>query len=257
MKMKLMVMATLQLFFFNQKASAGLIIFPKTQIHRGFWQEGIQENTLESFRAAKSANQLMIELDVQLSKDKKVIVFHDSDLKRLFNLEDKVTDLTALELNQKAKIPTLNDVLSDPKIPQLVNIEIKNWGTNDERLEKELKIIISQNHAESRVVISSFDESALAICAKTMPNIRRAYLVGKSEEENNLVFIKRMKEKLEVAQTNLLHINHNAVKDDLPNLLKEAGLSFSVWTLDDEKRALKLLKSGAASIITNRVDMKL
>ena len=252
-----MVVAITQFLFLNSLAFAGLLIFPKAQIHRGFWMGGIQENTIESFRKAKLANQPMIELDIQLSKDKKLIVFHDGELKRLFNLDDKIADLTALELNQKAKIPTLNDVLSDPKIPQMVNIEIKNWGPNDERLETELKIIIKQNQAESRVVISSFDEIALGICAKIMPDIRRAYLVGKGEEENNLVFIKRMKEKLEVAQTNLIHINHNAVKDDLPKLLKEAGLSFSVWTLDDEKRAVELLNAGALSIITNRIDMKL
>ncbi len=66
-----------------------------------------------------------------------------------------------------------------------------------------------------------------------------------------------MKEKLEVTQTNLIHINHNAIKDDLAKLLKETGFSFSVWTLDDEKGAAQLLQAGALSIITNRIDMKL
>jgi glycerophosphoryl diester phosphodiesterase len=232
-------------------------IYPKTQIHRGFWLGGMQENSIDSFRAAKAAHHAMIELDVQFSKDQKVVVYHDPDLKRLFGIDAKVASLTAEELKQKAKIPTLDDVLSDPKIPSLVNIEIKRWGNNDEGLELGVKNVIDKNQAFERVIISSFDETILGKCAELMPNVPRAFLVAKSEAEDNNNFMKRIKIKLETAQTKLLHINHGAVRDNLSSLFKEAGWTFSVWTLDDEDRSIELLNAGALSIITNRVDMKL
>ena len=43
--------------------------FPNWQLHRGFWQEGLRENTMEAFRQAKKLKCEMIELDVQLSSD--------------------------------------------------------------------------------------------------------------------------------------------------------------------------------------------
>jgi glycerophosphoryl diester phosphodiesterase len=244
-------------FILETKVSADIIVFPKAQIHRGYWQGGAQENTLEAFRAAKTAKHSMIELDVQLSKDKKVVVFHDFDLKRIGGSSDKVSALTADELKTRVHAPTLNEVLSDSEIPGLVNIEIKQQGPDDLGIERALKEVIEQNQATNRVIISSFNEFSLGRCAQLMPNITRAYLLEKTENENNVEFIKRIKSKFETTKTKLLHLHYSSVKDHLENLLKAEGYSFSVWTVDDSQIAIDMLKAGSLSIITNRVDMKL
>jgi glycerophosphoryl diester phosphodiesterase len=231
--------------------------FPKTQIHRGFWLKGLQENTLEAFRAAKNAKQTMIELDVQFSKDKQVVVFHDFDLKRLFGTNDTVNSLTAEELKIKAKVPTLNEVLADPQVPKLVNIEIKHSNQGELDLEKAVKDVIEKNQAQDRVIISSFNEEALTRCATLMPNITRALLINKADSEDNLVFMQKLNTKAEVTQTKLIHLNYSALTEPLIKLLIANHYSFSAWTLDDETLATQLLKAGSLSIITNRVDMKL
>jgi glycerophosphoryl diester phosphodiesterase len=61
----------------------------KTIAHRG-GRETTIENTMESFQNAYNNNIDMIELDVHLTKDKKVVVFHDITLHRMTNQNDKV-----------------------------------------------------------------------------------------------------------------------------------------------------------------------
>lgn len=52
--------------------------------HRGCrGEEGIPENTLAAFAHAVAAGCDVIELDVWLTKDERVVVFHDSDLERM------------------------------------------------------------------------------------------------------------------------------------------------------------------------------
>ena len=58
--------------------------------HRGV--KGIKlENTLESIMEAVSLGFDMAEIDIQMTKDGKIIVFHDYDLKRLFDNSKKIS----------------------------------------------------------------------------------------------------------------------------------------------------------------------
>jgi len=67
--------------------AAGCAIDPRFCVqhiaHRGCREEGIPENTLAAFAHAVAAGCDVIELDVWLTKDERVVVFHDSDLERM------------------------------------------------------------------------------------------------------------------------------------------------------------------------------
>ena len=103
--------------------------------HRGLFSadQSVPENSLPAFRAAVEAG-YGVELDVQLSKDKVVVVFHDDDLKRVCGIDARVDAYTFEELQQLAllntaeRIPTFSDVLAvlDGKIPVIV--ELKSGG---------------------------------------------------------------------------------------------------------------------------------
>lgn len=62
--------------------------------HRGLHNEknGIVENTLPAFAAAVEAG-YNIELDVQLTRDGKLVVFHDDNFKRVCGLDADVDSL--------------------------------------------------------------------------------------------------------------------------------------------------------------------
>ena len=79
-----------------------------------------------------------IELDVQLSRDGEVMVFHDYSLSRMAKCDKKVSDLTRDELcelslaDTNEKIPTFSEVLSlvDGKVPLLVELKGENFDTS-------------------------------------------------------------------------------------------------------------------------------
>ena len=71
----------------------------KAYAHRGLHGNEIPENSLKAFKAAKDNNYGM-ELDVQLSKDGKVMVFHDSNLLRMTGFDSKLNQLTLEELKR-------------------------------------------------------------------------------------------------------------------------------------------------------------
>lgn len=76
--------------------------------HRGIHDKYI-ENTLKSFLECIKRGYL-IELDIRLTKDNYLVVFHDISLKRLFNKNKNINDLTLNELREYKLIPTLEEV---------------------------------------------------------------------------------------------------------------------------------------------------
>ena len=116
--------------------------------HRGLFaaDQSVPENSLLAFRAAVEAG-YGIELDVQLSKDKVVVVFHDDELKRVCGVDARVDAYTFDELQQLAllntaeRIPTFSDVLAvlDGKIPMIV--ELKSGGDWKTLCEKTLALL--------------------------------------------------------------------------------------------------------------------
>ena len=114
----------------------------KTPIaHRGLHNETVPENSLSAFKNAID-NGFNIELDVQLTKDKKLIVFHDYTLKRMFNIRKQIKDCTLSELkelkfkNVNETIPTYQEVLDLIRSQTGILCEIKGLNLNDNSIEK-------------------------------------------------------------------------------------------------------------------------
>ena len=71
--------------------------FLRPYAHRGLWGQGVPENSLTAFRLAAEAG-FGIELDLQLSSDGEVFVFHDYDLKRMCGEDLTLSSLTAAQI---------------------------------------------------------------------------------------------------------------------------------------------------------------
>lgn len=103
--------------------------------HRGMFcnEIGIPENSMDAFSRAVKAG-LAIELDVRLTRDAKLVVFHDASCKRMTGANMKVADMTYEELKKlplkgtDQHIPLLSEVLAlvNGQVPLL--IEVKNTG---------------------------------------------------------------------------------------------------------------------------------
>lgn len=104
--------------------------------HRGLHGERVPENSLRAFALACEQGR-GIELDVQLSRDGRVMVFHDYSLKRMTGVDQKLRELTAAELQGLSlkgtdqTIPTFAEALAlvDGRVPLLVELKGENLNT--------------------------------------------------------------------------------------------------------------------------------
>lgn len=105
----------------------------KTPIaHRGLHDEKISENSIPSYELAISKG-YNIEIDVRLTRDKEIVVFHDDTLSRLCNLDKRVdeldySDIQNIRLPHGERIPRLNEVLDCVSSRSGLLIELKSNG---------------------------------------------------------------------------------------------------------------------------------
>mgnify|MGYP000060368874 FL=1 len=137
----------------------------KTPIaHRGLHNENAPENSLSAFKNAID-NGYNIELDVQVTKDKKLIVFHDYTLKRIFNIKKHVKNCTLSELkelkfpNTNESIPTYQEVLDLVNSKTGILCEIKGLNLKDNSIEEVANIETKQY--SGNVAFHSFNFGAV------------------------------------------------------------------------------------------------
>ena len=100
--------------------------------HRGVHNNiDIPENSIKAFKQALK-NNLNIELDIQLTKDNILVVFHDFNLKRMADIDKNLNELTYSEIKKirllktNETIPTLKEVLNIVNGKVILDIEIKD-----------------------------------------------------------------------------------------------------------------------------------
>ena len=148
--------------------------------HRGLYRQdqSIPENSLPAFAAARDAG-YGVELDVQLSKDGQVLVFHDDDLARVCGVDAAVASLdwkalAQLELFQtREHIPLLCDVLEVLEETPVI-VELKPSGSRNVSLcLKTLDILRAQGR---NWCVESFDPRIVAWFRKNAPDVLRGQL---------------------------------------------------------------------------------
>lgn len=146
--------------------------------HRGLWDDEVPENSLAAFGKAVEAG-YGVELDLQLSSDGEVFVFHDENLSRMTGIDKKLSACSAEELDHihlgssDEKIPRLTEVLSliHGQIPILV--ELKGETTNTALCPKADAIL---SRYEGPYCIESFNPLLLRWYRVHRPDIYRGLL---------------------------------------------------------------------------------
>lgn len=163
--------------------------------HRGlFDNKKIPENSIKSFKDAVKKG-YVIEFDVHLTKDKKIVVFHDMDLDRMTKKTGPIKELTLEEL-QKIKlldtnynIPSLDEVLDviDGKVPILIEIKYDVKGFELPRLL--LKRLKEYN---GEVAIQSFDPFYVSYLRFHKNDYLRGLLIGSFRSKIKNIFINNL-----------------------------------------------------------------
>ncbi|MCI6854181.1 MAG: glycerophosphodiester phosphodiesterase [Firmicutes bacterium] len=150
--------------------------------HRGFHDKpAVPENSMLAFRRAASEG-FGIELDVHLTKDKKLAVIHDSSLQRTCGIDLNIEEITLEEAQvyflEKSEevIPEFEDVLEvvSGKVPLIV--EIKSAGGNDRELTD--AVMTALEGYDGLYCIESFSPSVVGYLRKAYPDVVRGQLAG-------------------------------------------------------------------------------
>ena len=164
--------------------------------HRGFFNNiDIPENSIPAFKKT-ARNHMGSELDVQLTSDHKLVVFHDDDLGRVCGADKKLIDCTYEELlgyhllSTEEKIPLFEEVLDvlNPDTPLIV--EIKSNPAAYEAVEEALKIL---SRYQIPFTMESFDPRIVRYLKVHHPEIIRgqlAYNMLKNKDSHLNVFLK-------------------------------------------------------------------
>ncbi len=150
--------------------------------HRGLHSrdKSVPENSLEAFRLAARAG-YGAELDVQLSRDGQVVVFHDETLKRVCGVDKRVDELSLLELKSlrlcgtEQRIPLLTEALAVIRGAGPLIVELKSGRRNRELCEKTYAIL--ENY-RGDVCIESFNPFIVAWFRFHAPDLIRGQLAS-------------------------------------------------------------------------------
>lgn len=218
------------------------------------------ENTLEAFRMAIEMGADGIELDVQFTKDRQLVVIHDEIIDRVSDGHGRVVDYTLAELKQftfnkthpeykECRIPTLEEVLTLMKpTGMIVNIELKTGVNFYDGIEDSVLRLVDKLEMKERVIYSSFNHYSVIKVKELCPDAHVGFLYC----DGTL----HMAEYAKKYQAEALHpsVNNTQYIDLIPEC-KERGIALHVWTVNDRNDMKRMVKFGVDAIITNYPDV--
>ncbi len=150
--------------------------------HRGLHSKdkSVPENSIAAFKAAVE-NGYGIELDLQLSKDGHVVVFHDYTTNRMCGIDGKVNSFTLEELQKmqlletQQTIPLFTDVLKVVDGKTNIIVEVKPTDKYEKLCEKTLAIL---REYSGPYCVESFDPKIVMWFRKNAPDVTRGQLTS-------------------------------------------------------------------------------
>jgi glycerophosphoryl diester phosphodiesterase len=206
--------------------------------HRGASKEH-RENTIAALKAAdKNSKYAFIEFDVQYSKDRRVIVYHDKRMFRLYGRMKAIGNTTFAELSEitGGEIAAYDEVIGILK--KKLNIEIKSQGDDqeDERLVDEIIADIQARKRDNDVLISSISSNVIQYVNRNYPDIPtgQVFWLTSSTYLHFDGLTKKLFEDISDNQADYLML-HIANLSNLDNLLKfkPRGKTIVFWDFDD------------------------
>ncbi len=231
----------------------GMRIFPRGRegdpplviAHRGASCRAL-ENSLAAFSLSLTDRADMIEFDVRLSADGEPVVIHDQKTGR--SARENVTvarcdaaRLRMIRLKNGEPVPFLSDVLDLIGGAVPVNIETKAEGG----VRASLKVIDGMRYRGEIVLSSGLREECLA-ARSARPGLPCGLVTGRPSA-SDIAFCLRH-------SLSSIHPDHRRLTVLRIRKVREAGLPLIPYTVDDADDFIRLVKSGADGVFSNRAE---
>ncbi|MGI6360574.1 MAG: glycerophosphodiester phosphodiesterase [Acholeplasmatales bacterium] len=201
------------------------------------------ENSVYAVRQSIDRGAEIIEIDIHITKDKRIVVHHDMDTSRLFNKKLVITNSTLAELQdlsykyynyKETKIDTFDDFMENFKDDDVVFfIEIKSW-VQDVNLVQQVCNILEEKAMMDRAVIISFVEHQMVYAKTYIPELSVGYLSYAGLYSHDIT------ESVEIILDTVTRfpttINHSYVglTKDHVKALTHRGITVWPWTINGQ-----------------------
>lgn len=239
-----------------------------TQIwaHRGS-SHTFTENTLAAFKQALVDGVDGVELDVQRSKDGKLVVIHDENLSRLAGINRFVWEMSWQELQALSikadpvaysedhpdahRIPSLEEVLRIFQASNLkINIELKNSIHFYPDMEEEIVWLVEKMDLQDRVLYSSFNHESVHRLSQIVGSFNCGLLTSD-------ILYQPWQYLSQVGARAYHPMLNSLLVTNLISKLRQHGMKIHVWTADEEAYINAALLVGVDAIITNEPQLAL
>lgn len=234
------------------------LTLPLVMGHRGAAAHA-PENTLASIRLAAEQGATWVEFDTMLTGDRRPVLHHDDSLQRTAGRAAAMADTPYSEVRTLDAGRWFDRGFAGEGIPSLeqalkliwslglqANIEIKPTpGRDVETAQAALKVAAAQLPADRPPpMISSFSRISLAVARVLQPDWPRALIVYRLPKD--------WPSALEALGCVSFHLHYRLIKPELVAQVHAAGCRLAVYTVNDLRRARRLVKLGVDCLITDR-----
>lgn len=215
------------------------------------------ENTLAAFQQAIDLKADGIELDVQKTRDGKLVVIHDETVDRVSRASGWIKDFTyeklkKINVNQhfpqfgNQYIPTLEEVYELIRPTKLtVNVELKTGVVFYPEMEEQVLELTEQMGMQERVIYSSFNHYSIRKIHRLKPDAVTGMLY-----QDGIIGVAEYASKK--VQADALHpAIYNVQYPDFFEECRRHGLRVHVWTVNEEQHMRILCENEADAMITN------
>ena len=214
------------------------------------------EHTIKGYQMALDKGADYIEMDLQLTKDNKLLCMHDSTIDRTTTGTGKVADMTLSYIQTNftslngEPIPSLDDVLNHFGTEVKYYIETKR--PFDANMDKELltqlkaKGLIGIGSEKFQVIIQSFARESLINIHNQFSNIPLAYLTSTFSEAE-------MDDCLSYGSYAIAP-KYTTITKGLVDLAHSKGLKVHAWTVNTTDEMINLIQMGVDGFFTNYLD---
>ena len=218
--------------------------------HRGA-KGHIAENTIPSIKYAIDLGVNGIEIDVFRCKSGEIVVFHDNNLSKIFDVNLCIEDLDlktikSFLIENKYFIPTLEEILSLQLDDLMLNIELKGKGTAIPTIAILKKYFKKDLFKEENILVSSFDWDELLVLRSKSQKIPIGVLI-----DGNPLFALKFAGKVKAMSINS---NYKFLNKKNVDLINSEGYKLFPYTVNDEDEMKKLISIGVDGIITDYPD---
>ena len=206
--------------------------------HRGLHSNNssIPENSLIAFQKAIDLN-YAIELDVHITADNEVIVFHDDTFERMCGLNKRIQQTTLQEIKELRllqsdnEIPLLSEVFSlvNSRVPILIEVKNKNKVGRFEEI-----VLNNLKKYKGDIAIQSFNPMSVGWFAKNASEIIRGQLSSNFKGEKMNGFIKFLLKGMFlnfISKPNFIAFDVEAMPNKKVETLRKKGLPILCWTI--------------------------